>query len=382
MGAYPRLPVLGWSAFSGERGAPARGVMDARYRRYTTMGRAAIALALRVLGVMPGDRVLVPTYHCPTMIAPVVQIGAQPLFYPITASGGVDLEWLEGADLAGARALLATHYFGIPQPMSKVRSFCNAHRIALIEDCAHAFFGTSEGRSVGSWGDFAIASLPKFFPVPEGGLIVSATQPLEAVELAARSWRDEIKAAADAIELGVVHGRFPGLNTVLGGVFGIKTWLRGRKASSEMAANGSTDSAEPVTDPILTSLRPAAATRWITAGVHQSRIVAHRRRNYAALASRLSLIDGARALHPELPDTATPYVFPLYVHDPAASYLRLRSAGVPIFRWDQIWPGTPVLEGDHGVDWSDRVFQLGCHQDLSLQDIGAIAATVRAIIQS
>jgi hypothetical protein len=170
---------------------------------------------------------------------------------------------------------------------------------------------------------------------------------------------------------------------VLGGVFAIKTWLRGRKASSEMAANGiSRESAEPVADPILTTLRPAAATRWITASVHQSRIVAYRRRNYAALASRLSRIDGARPLHPELPDTATPYVFPLYVHEPAASYLRLRSAGVPIFRWDQIWPGTPVLEGDHGVDWSDRVFQLGCHQDLSLHDIDAIAATVRAIIQS
>jgi dTDP-4-amino-4,6-dideoxygalactose transaminase len=381
MGAYPRLPVLGWSAFSGERGAPARGVMDARHRRYTTTGRAAIALALRILRVMPGDRVLVPTYHCPTMIAPVVQVGAQPQFYPITPSGGVDLKWLEGVSLVGARALLATHYFGIPQPMSKVRVFCNAHRIALIEDCAHAFFGTSEGRSVGSWGDFAIASLPKFFPVPDGGLIVSATRPLEALELAARSWRDEIKAAADAIEFGVVHGRFPGLNTVLAGVFSMKTWLRGRKASSDMTTNG-TQSAEPVADPLLTSLRPAVATRWITACVHQSRIVTHRRRNYAALASRLARIDGARALRPELPDTATPYVFPLYVHDPAASYLRLRAVGVPIFRWDQTWPGTPVLEGDHGADWADRVFQLGCHQDLSLDDIDAIAATVRASIQS
>ena len=382
MGSYPRLPVLGWSAFSGERAAPARGVMDARHRRYTTSGRAAIALALRVLEIKPGDKLLVPTYHCPTMIAPVVHIGAQPMFYPITASGGADLEWLQRADLVGARALLATHYFGIPQPMSGARAFCNAHRIALIEDCAHAFFGACDGVSVGSWGDFAIASLTKFFPVTEGGVIVSATRPLETLELAARSWRDEIKAAADAIELGVAHGRFPGLNTILGGVFGMKNWLRGRDASSDVAANGGSENAGPVVDSILTSLRPAVAAHWITACVRQSRIIAHRRRNYAALASRLARIDGAQALRADLPDTATPYVFPLYVNDPAASYQRLRSAGIPIFRWDEIWPGTPVLEGDHGLDWSHRVFQLGCHQDLSLHDIDEIAATVRTIIQS
>src|ERR1700704_6654321 len=141
MRSYPRLPVLGWPAFSGERGAPTRGVLSARHRRYTTSGRAAIALALRALEIGSNDKVLVPTYHCPTMIAPVAQSGAQPIFYPITASGGVDLEWLQRVALNGARAMLATHYFGFPQPMSRLRAFCDAHRIALIEDCAHAFFG-------------------------------------------------------------------------------------------------------------------------------------------------------------------------------------------------------------------------------------------------
>jgi len=382
MGSYPRLPVLGWSAFSGQRAPPIGGVLSARYRRYTTSGRAAIALALHVLEVKPGDKVLVPTYHCPTMIAPVVQAGAHPMFYPVTASGGVDLEWLQRAALAGVRAVLATHYFGIPQPMSGVRSFCDAHRIALIEDCAHAFFGLSDGVAVGSWGDIAIASLTKFFPVPEGGLIVSATRPLTGLDLAPRNWRDEVKAAADAIELGVVHGRFPGLNTMLGGVFGVKNWLRGRDASTFRTLNGGGDRAVPAVDLRLASFRPTVAARWIANGVRLSRIVTHRRRNYAALASRLARIDGARVLRADLPDSATPYVFPLYVNDPAASYQRLRSAGIPIFRWDEIWPGTPALEGDHGLDWSHRVFQLGCHQDLSPHDIEAMAATVHAIIRS
>jgi hypothetical protein len=116
--------------------------------------------------------------------------------------------------------------------------------------------------------------------------------------------------------------------------------------------------------------------------VRQARIVENRRRNYGVLAKRLSETGGAHALHPDLPEGAAPYVFPLQVDNPAASYQRLRSAGIPIFRWDQIWPGTPVLDGDHGLEWSRRVYQLGCHQDLSLRDIETMAATARAIIQS
>ena len=60
---------------------------------------------------------LVPTYHCPTMIAPVVALDVEPVFYPIGAEGGAQIEWLERQPLEGVRALLAAHYFGLPQPM-------------------------------------------------------------------------------------------------------------------------------------------------------------------------------------------------------------------------------------------------------------------------
>ena len=381
MRPYPRLPVLGWSAFSGERAAPIPGVLDVRHRRYTASGRAAIALALRVLGVVPGDRVLVPTYHCPTMIAPVVRGGALPVFYPITESGSVDLQWLERAALAGTRAMIAVHYFGFPQPMSRLRAFCSANRIALIEDCAHAFFGISDGAVVGTWGDLAIASLPKFFPVPEGGVLLSATRDLKEFDLAPCSWRDEVKSLADAIEVGASHARFPGVNALLSGVFGLKTRLRSRYHPVHAPASQGGDGTSLAIDPRFDSLRPVVVARWIVNGAHHSRIVEHRRRNYAILASRLSRIDGARPLRPDLPDDVAPYVFPLYVDTPSASYQRLRSAGIPIFRWDEVWPGTPALAGDHGLDWADRVFQIGCHQDLSVHDIEAMASTIRASIQ-
>jgi dTDP-4-amino-4,6-dideoxygalactose transaminase/glycosyltransferase involved in cell wall biosynthesis len=373
--------VLGWSSFSGDYAAPIPGVLNARHWRYTISGRAAIVLALRVLGVQPGDKVLVPTYHCPTMIAPVVQAGARPMFYPITASGAPDLEWLARADLVGARVILVTHYFGLPQPMAVVRSFCVALGCHLIEDCAHAFFGITDDWPVGSWGDVSIASLTKFFPVPEGGLIASATRPLKALDLEPRGWYGEIKAASDAIELGVEHEGFPGLNSLFAGVFAMKNRLRHGARGGLPDGNGDRDPAVTrVVERLLSSSRPAMAVRWIANTVHRSRIVELRRRNYAELARRLSGLAGARPLQAQLPDGAAPYVFPLYVDDPTC-YQRLRATGIPIFRWDEVWPGTPHIEGDHGLDWSTHVFQLGCHQDLSVENVDAIVTNVRTVIQ-
>jgi dTDP-4-amino-4,6-dideoxygalactose transaminase len=340
-------------------------------------GRAAIALALRELGVESTHKVLVPTYHCPTMIAPVVQAGAHPFFYPLTASGAPDLAWLAKANLEGVHAMLAAHYFGWAQPMAGIRSFCDAHRIPLIEDCAHMFFGVSDDRPVGSWGDVAIASLTKFFPVTEGGLIVSQARSLDRLSLHSRSWSGEFKAAVDVIECGARHQRFPGLNTPLRVLLNMKDQLR-RRGRRAIAA--SSQQVESAAFGALSRSEPAVSVAWIVKLVSRARIIAARRRNYARLADRLGDVQGARPLHAVLPQNTVPYVFPLYVDDPEASYRRLRAAKVPICRWDDVWPNTSRIENDQGLGWAHHVFQLGCHQDLSEDDISAIADTVRAAL--
>jgi len=183
----PRLPVLGWAAFSGVRKSSEPSVLDARFRRHTRSGQAAITCAVRLLGLKAGDAVLVPTYHCPSMIAPLVAEGLSARFYALAAGGEPDLGRLCASNLEGVRAMLVPHYFGRPQPMARLRGFCDEKGIALVEDCAHSFFGAVDGRPLGQWGDAAIASLTKFFPVPEGGLIVSQSRPLERPEAFARA---------------------------------------------------------------------------------------------------------------------------------------------------------------------------------------------------
>ena len=81
----PKRPVLDWADFAGARQASLPSIADLPHRQLTTSGRAAIYHALKLANPAPGSAVLVPTYHCPTMIAPVVLLGLEPIFYPIDA---------------------------------------------------------------------------------------------------------------------------------------------------------------------------------------------------------------------------------------------------------------------------------------------------------
>jgi perosamine synthetase len=372
--AIPRLPVFGWNALRGRAGTT-KSLLDLPHLMFTTSGRASIALALEALGVGRGNTVLAPTYHCPTMIAPAVHAGADVKYFPITSTGGVDLDYLRKCDTRRVKVLLAAHYFGRPQPCADLREFCDARGIALIEDCAHTLFGESDRKPVGSWGDYAIASLTKFFPIPEGGCLVSAAHELDASKLMRRGGvLRELRAAGDILEMGVRFRRLPGLNALLGAAFTLKNRLRGAPTKP---LNVPVETTEPTLDELDLTLafsRLTSTCRWLVKTADLGRIAASRRRNYEVLVARLATLPGVRPLYPTLPEGAAPYVFPLWVEQPEARYAALKTAGVPVFRWDRRWPGTTSHPGDHGLQWSQHVFQLPCHQDLSDEDIEWLVA--------
>lgn len=385
----PRLPILSWRYFIDRKASSLPSVIDAGHILPTTSGRAAIALALRALQCGNGDRVLVPTYHCPTMVAPIAAVGGTPVFYPIDAQGAARLDWLPPEALQGVKAAIVPHYFGIPRAMRQVREFCAAHRIALIEDCAHAFFGRVEGRPVGSWGDFAIASLTKFFPVSEGGCLIASRSALASMTLGRRRPAVSLKVVADALEMSVRHNRMMGLNLALGLVYGAKHRLKGsagtppvdtgspKLALAEAARRARVDFA-----PDALPFQNIARAAWSLVRLGgKGRIVASRRANYAWLAQRLSGLKGARPLQSDPGPDAAPYVFPLWVDAADAVYQAVRQSGVPVFRWDDRWPETPSLKDDTGEQWATHVFQIGCHQDLERSELAWIADTLERLIE-
>ena len=243
----PKNPVAGWAAICGAHRSSLDCLLDAPQVQFTTSGRAAILHALIRLGVGVGDRVLVPTYHCPSMVAPIVALGAQPLFYPVTESGGVDLAVVRGwLDEMRPRAIIAAHFFGLPQPMAALRALCDETGMALVEDCAHSLFGSSDGRPVGQWGDFAIGSLTKFLAVPEGGCLISNGGAVAPTNLEPRGIVDQIRAAVDVIEAGARYGRFQGINWLLSGVFRLKRFFMNNHSDALAVPEPPDDAGAPV----------------------------------------------------------------------------------------------------------------------------------------
>ena len=347
----------------------------------TTSGRAALYQALLRLGAAAGRRVLVPSYHCPSMVAPVVHAGLVPQFYAIRADGSPDLEHLALDATDPPAAIIVAHYFGLPQSMRAVRAWCDNRGVVLIEDCAHCFFGQAGERPVGQWGDYAIASLTKFFALPEAGLLVSNRGPLRAASLKQAGFKAELKGAVDVLELASIHGRLRGLTTILRAVFAAKNFVRGTgspKPSDE--AGTAVDMAD--CDMKRSGDAPLRLSQLLFRIQGRARIHRRRRENYSAYAAALSHLPGIRPLAPELPADAAPYVFPLLVNDAERIYHALRRGGMPVFRWDRVWPGAPGLPDDHAPAWQRHLLQLLCHQDLGPNDIAEVCGAVRQLLQN
>lgn len=378
----PKGPVLGWSSFLPLFSARYASIGDYPNRQLVTSGRAAIFQALVQLDLPQGSGVLVPTYHCPTMVAPVVYAGLNVHFVGLGEDGLPQLESIDAKVIEVCRAIIVAHYFGFPKSLASVRAWCDARGLALIEDCAHSYFGNAGERPVGGWGDFATASVTKFFPVSEGGLLVCAAGHANAAKLSRPGLKAQVKAWVDIFELAARHRRLAGVNSLLRFVFSLKRGGPNPSPAASaphpnaMPSSSSVDAMMRECDMQRVAQKPVFATRWLWRLLPSGWAVNRRRANFSAYLDGLSNCAGARPLVGTLPPDAVPYVFPLWVDDCDRVYLRLRELKMPVHRWDRVWPSTPQLTSDMGPLWSKHVLQLLCHQALSQKDVTEVCAAV------
>lgn len=392
----PKNPVLGWSSFSRKTAPQAADMVPAgssfpsvlalKHKKYVTSARVAIALALQRLGVGAGDRVLVPAYHCLSMVEPIVFCGATPLFFPLTPKLEVPLAALAATDLTGVRAIIVTHYFGFPQAMREITSFAQAHGIPVVEDCAHAIFGVVDGRPIGAWGDYAAVSLMKFFPVYDGGCLISATRSLDDLDLHRPSGRFEAKALLNSIERGLFYRRFPGMQAAARTTLTVKDAMwRGFKRLRTARSAAPFAYHDPAASDGVNGLDPAWLDRCISFASQQlverlpvPRIIARRRQHYRRLDAALRDLPGARPLYDALPDGVVPYVFPLWVDRPERVFARLKNDGVPLFRWERLWDDEAVRIDPLSARYATEIFQLPCHQEITDDELDWIVERVKA----
>lgn len=366
----PISPVLSLAAFRRGGGARVRSVLDAGEVRYVTSARIAIGLTLREMGIRAGDKVLVPAWHSPSMVPPVLWRGAEPAFYRLRPDTSVDLPDVAANLDPATRVLMVTHYFGFPQPeMAAIRAFCDAHGILLLEDCAHCLIGEHQGRPAGAWGDYAVASSMKFLPIYEGGLLVSQRHSLRGVALRSAGWAFEAKIVLASLEKGFAHGRMGAARAALWLPIKAKdaAWrlFKARRPAGVPALSPDSSDSTFDFDPRWLDKRSSWFARTLTRWASPTRIAAARRANYQRIEAALRGQPGGRPLYGALPDGVCPWAFPYLADDPQRLCERLRAAGVPVVGFGRtLWPGVDDTVCATSAELSRRVLAFPCHQEL------------------
>src|SRR5687768_948775 len=112
----------------------------------TTNCTTALQLALYVMGVGPGDEVIVPSLSFIATANSVWQNGATPVFAdvdPLTYN--IDPEAIERAITSRTKAIMPVHQLGLPADMDPILRIADAHGLAVVEDAACAIGASYKG---------------------------------------------------------------------------------------------------------------------------------------------------------------------------------------------------------------------------------------------
>jgi dTDP-4-amino-4,6-dideoxygalactose transaminase len=193
----PRVEALerGIAAFIGVAGGVA-----------VSSGTAALELALRGLGIEPGDEVVMPSYVCAAPWLAARRAGATVRLVDIDpACYGIDPLEVAKVLSARTRAIIAPHLFGLPADLTGLEAL----GVPIIEDCAHTLGATEAGRPVGTVGAATVCSFyaTKLLCAGEGGMVLSNDPNLLDRVRALREYdeRAELPAAAFNYKMTDLH---------------------------------------------------------------------------------------------------------------------------------------------------------------------------------
>lgn len=130
-------------------------------------GTDALAIALRALGIGPGDHVLTVANTAVATVSAIRMAGATPVFCDIDPRTFLmDTADAEARVTEKTKAIIPVHLFGNAVDMEAVLALAGRHDLRVVEDCAQACGTTFRGRAVGTWGDVGCFS---FYPTKNLG---------------------------------------------------------------------------------------------------------------------------------------------------------------------------------------------------------------------
>lgn len=147
--------------------------VGSRYAVAVNSGTAALHLALDAIGLRAGDEVILPTMTFAATAEVVRYFNATPVLVDCQSDTlNIDPQRIERAITPKTKAIIPVHFAGHPCDMDAIMEIARAHKLAVIEDAAHALPARYYGRMVGTIGDITCFSFyaTKTITTGEGGM--------------------------------------------------------------------------------------------------------------------------------------------------------------------------------------------------------------------
>lgn len=150
--------------------------LGVKYAIATSSCTGALHMGLAALGIRPGDEVILADTNWIATAAPIVHLGAKPVFVDILAdSWCIDPDLAEAAITPRTKAIIAVHLYGNLCDMDRLLAIGEKHGVPIIEDAAEAIGSIYHGKRAGSIGRFGTFSFhgTKTLTTGEGGMFVT-----------------------------------------------------------------------------------------------------------------------------------------------------------------------------------------------------------------
>jgi len=166
-----------------------------RYAVALSNGTLALDVALKALGIGPGDEVVVTPRTFIASISCVVNAGATPVFADVEVnSGNISAATIARVLTPRTKAVICVHLAGWPCDMDPIMALADAHGLKVIEDCAQANGARYKGRSVGALGHVSAWSFCQDKIITTGGEGGMVTTNDEALWRAMWAYKDHGKS--------------------------------------------------------------------------------------------------------------------------------------------------------------------------------------------
>lgn len=149
--------------------------LGSQHATAVSSGTAALKIALKALGINPGDEVITQSFTFIATIEAILDVGAVPVVTNLDRHLNLDPMELEKKITSKTKAVIPVHMHGFAADLESILKIAKERGIAVIEDNAQAIGGKYKGKALGTWGDIGAFSLDfnKAITTGEGGMVVT-----------------------------------------------------------------------------------------------------------------------------------------------------------------------------------------------------------------